>query len=144
MRSGASRARDEQVGGAAAGRAGTRGASRSGRGLPAAVAGRLEVLTGFDLSDVRVHRNSTTPAALNARAYTRGSDIYVGPGQDRHIAHEAWHVAQQRQGRVAPTSRVGGAPVNDDPALEREADMFGSGGSGLRSFASSQRGRPRA
>ena len=37
---------------------------------------------------------------MQARAYTQGSEIYMAPGQERHLAHEAWHVVQQKQGRV--------------------------------------------
>jgi hypothetical protein len=33
---------------------------------------------------------------------------------------------QQRQGRVPTTSRVGGVPANEDPALEQEADRMGA------------------
>lgn len=141
MRSSATKTREDYEGGSGGSRAGARAASRPGRGLPATLADRLQSLSALDLSDVRVHRNSDKPAAVSAQAYTRGSDIYLGPGQERHIAHEAWHVVQQRQGRVAPTTRIGGAPVNDNPELEREADMFGSGGRGLRSFAATMPAR---
>lgn len=99
---------------------------RPGDALPAPLRDRLESLSGLDLSRVRVHRNSPHPAAVDARAYTQGDQIHLGPGHDRHLAHEAWHVIQQRQGRVRTTSRVSGAPVNDDLALEREADRMGS------------------
>lgn len=86
----------------------------------------LESLSGFDLSDVRVHYNSSKPAQLNALAYARGNDIHVGPGQDKHVAHEGWHVVQQRQGRVQPTTSEAGVAVNDNSSLETEADVMGS------------------
>ena len=38
-----------------------------------------------------------------AHAYTQGSEIHLGAGQERHLPHEAWHVVQQAQGRVRPT-----------------------------------------
>ena len=41
------------------------------------------------------------------------------------MAHEAWHVVQQRQGRVKPTVQMAGVQVNDDEGLEREADAMG-------------------
>ena len=44
------------------------------------------------MGDVRVHYNSATPAKLNALAHTRGNDIHLAPGQESHLAHEAWHV----------------------------------------------------
>lgn len=85
----------------------------------------LETLSGFDLSDVRVHYNSPKPAQLHALAYAQGNDIHVGPGQDMHVAHEGWHVVQQRQGRVQPTTSVAGVAVNDNTSLETEADVMG-------------------
>jgi hypothetical protein len=75
---------------------------------------------------VRVHYNSAEPAKLQALAYTRGAEIYVGPGQESHLPHEAWHVVQQASGAVGPTTTLGGVPINDDPALEREADEMGA------------------
>ncbi|CAK0759689.1 hypothetical protein CCP3SC15_240032 [Gammaproteobacteria bacterium] len=59
-------------------------------------------------------------------AYAQGTDIHIAPGQERHLAHEAWHVVQQAQGRVRPTTlMMNGTSVNDDKGLEREADMMG-------------------
>ncbi len=95
-------------------------------GLPAPLASGIEALSGTDVSDVRVHYGSAAPAAVDALAHTQGSDIHVGPGQEQHLAHEAWHAVQQKQGRVQPTTNVGGQPVNDDPALETEADRMGA------------------
>lgn len=94
-------------------------------GLPAQLRSGLEALSGLDMSDVRVHRNSSKPAQLEAAAYAQGRDIHLAPGQDHHLPHEAWHVVQQRQGRVRATTNVAGVPVNDQPALEREADVMG-------------------
>src|SRR5205814_523816 len=74
------------------------------------------------LDDVRVHYNSSKPAALQALAYTQGADIHVGPGQEQHLPHEAWHAVQQKRGRVQPTVRLKETPINDDAALENEAD----------------------
>ena len=78
------------------------------------------------MSDVRVHANSAKPAEVGALAYAQGSDIHLGPGQEKHLPHEAWHVVQQREGRVRPTTSVAGVAVNDDPALEGEADAMDS------------------
>jgi hypothetical protein len=51
----------------------------------------------------------------------------VGPGQEEHLAHVAWHVVQQAQGRVQPTHQMkSGVPVNDDRGLEQEADQMGA------------------
>lgn len=95
-------------------------------GLPDTLKAGVESLSGEDLSGVRVHRNSSEPAQLNALAYARGDDIHVAAGQEQHLAHEAWHVVQQRQGRVQPTSQLQGVDINDDVGLEAEADRMGS------------------
>jgi hypothetical protein len=95
-------------------------------GLPENLRSGIEALSGIDMSGVRVHRNSSKPAALQAHAYAQGLDIHLGPGQEKHLPHEAWHVVQQAQGRVAPTLNMGGTPVNDNPSLEQEADAMGS------------------
>jgi hypothetical protein len=95
-------------------------------GMPARLRSGLEALSGMDLSGVRVHRDSARPDRLNALAYARGQDIHLGPGQERHLAHEAWHVVQQMQGRVGATGHLRGAAINDDPGLEREADVMGA------------------
>jgi hypothetical protein len=94
-------------------------------GLPDELKSGIESLSGQPMDHVRVHYNSGRPAQLNALAYAQGADIHVGPGQERHLPHEAWHVVQQAQGRVAPTMQLGAQPVNDDRALEREADAMG-------------------
>ena len=95
-------------------------------GLPDALKSGMESLSGLDMSDVRVHYNSTKPAAVQAHAYAQGNDIHVAPGQEKHLAHEAWHVVQQKQGRVQPTSTVNGSAINDSSALEKEADIMGA------------------
>ena len=95
-------------------------------GLSDQVKNGIESLSGMDMSDVKVHYNSPKPAAVQAHAYTQGSDIHVASGQEKHVAHEAWHVVQQKQGRVQPTTSVGGMAVNDNAGLEREADVMGA------------------
>lgn len=94
-------------------------------GMPDNLKSGIESLAGMDVSDVRVHYNSSRPAQLNALAYAQGSDIHLGSGQERHLPHEAWHVVQQSQGQVQPTTQIGGEKINDDAALEHEADVMG-------------------
>jgi hypothetical protein len=101
-------------------------ASHSGGGLPAQLKSGIEALSGISMDNVRVHYNSSKPAQLQALAYAQGSDIHVGPGQEKHLPHEAWHVVQQAQGRVRPTVQAKGMPINDNPSLEREADVMGA------------------
>jgi hypothetical protein len=110
-------------------------------GLPDHLKAGVENLSGMAMDDVRVHYGSDKPAQLNALAYTQGTDIHVAPGQEKHLAHEAWHVVQQKQGRVRPTLQMKeGVPVNDDAGLEKEADVMGNkvlqkiGGNGLRNL----------
>ena len=94
-------------------------------GLPDGLKAGVENLSGIAVDDVKVSYNSARPAQLNALAYTQGTEIHVGPGQEQHLAHEAWHVAQQKQGRVRPTTQAKGVAINDDQGLEREADRMG-------------------
>lgn len=94
-------------------------------GMPDNLKAGVEQLSGLDMSDVKVHYNSSKPASVQAHAYTQGTNIHVAPGQEQHLGHEAWHVAQQKQGRVQPTTKVAGMAVNDNPSLETEADIMG-------------------
>lgn len=98
----------------------------SSLGLPLQLRAGLEALSGLDLSEVRVHRNSPQPLQLNAMAYAQGHDIHLSPGQEHHLPHEAWHVVQQATGRVRATGQVQGWALNDEPLLEREADVMGA------------------
>lgn len=78
------------------------------------------------MDGVHVHYNSDKPAQLNAQAYAQGTDIHLARGQEKHLPHEAWHVVQQRQGRVKPTRQMKGEVyINDDSGLENEADAMG-------------------
>ncbi|UXH77381.1 eCIS core domain-containing protein [Roseateles amylovorans] len=95
-------------------------------GMPNQLKSGIESLSGMDMSDVRVHRNSDKPAQLNALAYAQGNDIHLASGQEQHLPHEAWHVVQQRQGRVQPTMQMAGTAINDDSSLESEADAMGA------------------
>ena len=95
-------------------------------GLPDTLKSGVEQLSGVSLDDVRVHYDSAEPAKMQAHAYAQGSDIHLAPGQQRHLAHEAWHVAQQKQGRVQATTQTGGVNINDDQSLEQEADIKGT------------------
>ena len=101
-------------------------------GLPDNLKSGVENLSGYSMDDVKVNYNSAQPAQLNALAYAQGTDIHVAPGQEKHLPHEAWHVVQQKQGRVQPTMQMKeGVPVNDDAGLEHEADVMGAKAAGL-------------
>ena len=107
-------------------------------GLPDNLKSGIENLSGYSMDDVKVHYNSAKPAQLQAHAYAQGTDIHLASGQEKHLPHEAWHVVQQKQGRVKPTLQMpkqsgdsataGKGPsiaINDDAGLEKEADIMG-------------------
>ncbi len=98
----------------------------SDAGLPIKLRAGIEKLSGVDLSDVNVHKNSGKPEQAGALAYTQGKDIYLAPGQESQLPHESWHAVQQKQGRVMPTLQTQtGSRVNDNEELESEADKMG-------------------
>ena len=102
-------------------------------GMPDAVKSKMETTFGTDFSAVKVHPNSTKAVDVEALAYTQGTDVHFAPGQfkpespagQQLLGHELTHVVQQGQGKVKPTREVAGLPVNDSPALEKEADEMG-------------------
>ncbi|WP_221937439.1 eCIS core domain-containing protein [Shewanella psychropiezotolerans] len=99
---------------------------RNNTGLPDNLKSGMESLSGMSLDHVKVHRNSSKPAAVQAHAYAQGSDIHLASGQEKHLPHELGHVVQQAQGRVKPTTTVGGMSVNDNAGLESEATVMGN------------------
>lgn len=99
---------------------------KSGNGLPEPLRNGIENLSGYNLEHVNVHYNSSKPAQLQAHAYAQGSNIYLAPGKQQYLPHEAWHVVQQMQGRVRPDIQLAGMHVNLDEGLEREADLMGT------------------
>ncbi|MRX41871.1 DUF4157 domain-containing protein [Flavobacterium sp. LC2016-23] len=94
-------------------------------GLPDALKNGMESLSNKNLDHVKVHYNSSKPAAVQALAYAQGSNIHLAPGQEKHLPHELGHVVQQMEGRVKPTIKIGGTAVNNDPSLEQEATSMG-------------------
>jgi hypothetical protein len=104
-----------------------------GQPLEGPVKAGMENALGADLSDVRVHTDGTAAAsaqAVQAHAYTVGTDIVFGPGQfqpesptgQRTLAHELTHVVQQRSGPVSGTPTGDGISVSDPPdTFERAA-----------------------
>ncbi|MBN9382046.1 MAG: DUF4157 domain-containing protein [Chitinophagaceae bacterium] len=108
-------------------------------GIPDDIKSGVESLSGYSMDDVKVHYNSDRPAQLRAFAYTQGTDIHIAPGQEQHLPHEAWHVVQQKQGRVQTTFQMkAGIAINDDEGLEREADEMGQQMLQMKQVASHQ------
>lgn len=93
--------------------------------LPKQLRDGILALSGQALDDVSVHYDSPEPGRRAAHATAAGNQIHLASGQESRLAHEAWHVVQQRQGRVRP-SQGAGSTVNDDPALESEAVSMGA------------------
>jgi hypothetical protein len=102
-------------------------------GLPGPVRADMEASFGADFSAVRVHEDGAAEQ-MGAEAYTRGHDIHFASGRYQPdtpagrelLGHELGHVVQQAQGRVAATTQARGAAINDDHALEAEADAAGA------------------
>jgi hypothetical protein len=96
-------------------------------GLPDHLKSGMENISGHSMDDVKVHRNSAQPAQLNAHAFAQGTEIHLGSGQEKHLAHELGHVVQQKEGRVKATKQLKGKfQINDDSGLEKEADVLGN------------------
>lgn len=93
-------------------------------GIPDNLQQQFESKSGYSFDDVRVHYNSQKPAQLQALAYTQGNEVYIGPGQEKHLKHELAHVVQQKQGIVRANSEINGQPLNTEEALERDADRY--------------------
>lgn len=102
-------------------------------GMPDDLKTGIENLSGVSMDKVRVHYNSNKPMEVGATAYTQGTNIHVAPGATKHLPHEAWHVVQQSQGRVKPTTQLKGIAINDNKDLEKEADNMGIKASALKS-----------
>lgn len=84
----------------------------------------IEKESGISFADVNIHYASSKPKKLNAHAYAYGNDVFLGPGQEKHLKHELGHVVQQRQGIVRPTMQLKGFPVNTDSVLEKNAESL--------------------
>ncbi|TDK47932.1 eCIS core domain-containing protein [Algoriphagus formosus] len=94
-------------------------------GLPDDLKSGIENLSGYSLDDVKVHYNSDQPSQLQAYAFAQGTDIHLASGQEKHLPHEAWHVVQQKQGRVKATMQMKAGPENNDNAiLKKAADLL--------------------
>ena len=94
--------------------------------LPLDLKNNVEKLSGEDMSDVKVTYDSSKPAQLKADAFAAGQNIHIAPGKEKSLPHEAWHVVQQKQNKVKPTSKLeNGEMINDNSDLEKEADSMG-------------------
>lgn len=107
-------------------------ANTGGRTIPTTTRSKMESAFNTSFANVKVHEGNHVDA-VGAIAYTQGNHIHFAPGRfnpetssgQALLGHELAHVVQQRQGRVQPTRQVNGLPVNDQSALEQEADTLG-------------------
>jgi Domain of unknown function (DUF4157) len=95
-----------------------------GEQLPADIQSEMEQELGSDLSDVRLHTDSTSAElakSLGARAFTQGRDVFFARGAyDENslrgretLIHELTHVAEGR-------TVTGGVQRDDDPNIEMD------------------------
>lgn len=96
-------------------------------GIPTQMKLDFERRSGLSFDDVRVHYNSDKPRKIGALAYTQGTQVHIGPGQERHLRHELGHVVQQKTSIVKPTKIIHNIPVNTDQNLEKHATQFSLG-----------------
>lgn len=66
--------------------------------MPSSLKQEFETKSLCSFDDVKIHYRSEKPARLGALAYTKGPEVFISPGQERHLRHELVHVAQQKQG----------------------------------------------
>lgn len=88
----------------------------------------VERVTGTPIPDARVHSDADSndaASALDARAFTYGQNIFLGPGESasdtRVMAHELTHVAQQSGG--TPELRRLGDGEADTGEAEQQAEQ---------------------
>ncbi|WP_316801727.1 hypothetical protein [Pedobacter nototheniae] len=91
--------------------------------LPENLKKGLEDLSGRCIDDVKVHYNAGKPDQLHTEVFNQESNIQ----QENHLPHEAWHVVQQKQGKVKPTGVIQPSNINlnEDETLEKIADEMG-------------------
>ncbi len=91
-------------------------------GIPDRLKAVVEHFSGLSLDEVRVHYNSDKPAKIGALAYAEYPNIYIGKGEEKHLAEEVWHIVQQMKGEAkANTTFEGGKKGNNEEGLEATA-----------------------
>jgi hypothetical protein len=107
-----------------------------GRPLESSVREEMEARFGHDFSSVRVHTDggaAESARAVNANAYTVGSDVVFGPGRyapatyegSRLLAHELAHTVQQRGATTEAAPVAPGSPLEDAAAFAGRAVASG-------------------
>jgi|GEM_PF-6815388 len=109
------------------------GSGSAPNGLPNEVNNKMQTAFNADFSDVNIIKDSQESKDIGAFAFTQGSDVHFAPGKfqpftpkgQELIGHELAHVVQQDEGKVEETTKTGNRSINDNPALEKEADVKG-------------------
>jgi Domain of unknown function (DUF4157)/HNH/ENDO VII superfamily nuclease with conserved GHE residues len=109
----------------------------AGSGFPLSpeIRRKVEPAVHSDLSHVRVHDSAPdhdVASSLGAKAFTHGSDIWLGPNQSsndvRLMAHEATHVVQQGAGQTTPPA-IQRAPRESAQKSQRSSSIAPPAGS---------------
>jgi Domain of unknown function (DUF4157) len=103
-------------------------------GIPDSVRSKMEAVFKIDVSAVKIVENSSAAKEAGALAFAAGDTLHFAPGQfnpnspqgQQLLGHELAHLVQQKQGRVQATGEMNGMAVNNDKALEAEADAMGA------------------
>ena len=90
--------------------------------IPAYLKSQAERKSGCDLSNVKVHYNSTKPADYQAVGIAQKNTLHLAPFHENKIKHEVVHIVQQKQ-NTFPVCQQRGSVVSDS-RLEQEANQF--------------------
>ena len=61
-----------------------------------------------------IEEENINPEEQNEEEFEEGQDMPLGPGQEQHLPHEAWHEVQQRRPRPRPIINEGEEDNNDE------------------------------
>ena len=73
----------------------------------------IEELSGYSMDEVREHDNNEKPTNLTAQAYTKGLEIHLVPGKEKHMPHEAWQDVLRKPGRVKEKLQKASDPIEE-------------------------------
>lgn len=107
----------------------------TGRPLPGHVHTAMSLRTGYDFSAVRIKTDAEAAElsrSINARAFTVGSDIWLGRNEspdDVHLmSHELTHVVQQgAAARISPASVPGSDRIRESSAVVKHLQGLTNG-----------------
>jgi hypothetical protein len=86
----------------------------------------MEILFAQGVGDVKTHHNFSQPLQLSANAFVPNNQANIVAGREKHLPYENWQVVQQNQSRISTLQMKSSVNINDDPTLEKEADVMGT------------------